>query len=132
MFSSSDPAAVAEALKDFSLRGGEKGLSLYRVEGAAEAESLALEWALENRESDDNMDYAVFDQECLTGVAVQLKHEPDEQAKCALLRERHCELVELQSGGYRAVVCNVMEATSTVIRRIPKRDVAAERSRRTQ
>ncbi|MFO0605568.1 MAG: hypothetical protein U0324_20470 [Polyangiales bacterium] len=120
---------VAQAARDLTLREGEGGLSVYRVGGLEEARALALSWALEKRDRDDNADYIVFD-EGLVAETHTLEARPDEDAVDAGLRERHHELVEQTAGAAKLLASKLLAGSDRRVERVPKAEVAAERRRR--
>lgn len=122
-------ADVEKASQDLALRSDEEGLSVYRVNDAAQAKEIATVWALEHRERDDDADYILFDEAEAQPTHTLVARE-DKGAQSPLLRAQHQELEERVEGAHLRLAARLLASPDLQVHRVSRHEIAAARRAR--
>lgn len=117
-----DPPTAERVVAGFTLRPGEKCLSLYRLSRMEEAAQLACVFSLTLRDNPRHFEYVVFPAKLLSECRVNPAMVPEFPS---FLSERHFEIADSSEEQLLALADRILKSPEKKIERIRKQEIVA-------
>jgi hypothetical protein len=114
---------VEFAAQELALRPIDEGrLSVYKVEGEADEQEIAVRFAVTCRKRPQPLEYVVFPAELATALGLTVTHEPNEEID-PYLSERHYGITGLDDEMTRRLAYAILAYAARRVQSIPVRDL---------